>query len=128
MSGEGKDGGGDGAADAGVRLVFEARVHETVSARAVVSNTGSTALYYTWVREERANELGGPGASELPEHFAKFSVHATKLAALADQIYILCTECSLGIPEDWRAKTSFVHGFRIDECLKTQGIDHWHKA
>jgi hypothetical protein len=75
-----------------------------------------------------AASLGGPGASELPEHFAKFSVHATKLAALADQIYILCTECSLGIPEDWRAKTSFVHGFRIDECLKTQGIDHWHKA
>lgn len=75
-----------------------------------------------------AASLGGPGASELPEHFAKFSVHATKLAALADQIYILCTECSLGIPEDWRAKTSFVHGFRIDECLKTQGSDHWHKA
>ena len=75
-----------------------------------------------------AASLGGPGASELPEHFTKFSVHATKLAALANQIYILCTECSLGIPEDWRSKTSFVHGFRIDECLKTQGSDHWHKA
>jgi hypothetical protein len=75
-----------------------------------------------------ASSLGGPVASELPEHFTKFSVHAVKLAAMADHIYILCTECSLGIPEEWRSKTSFVHGFRIDECLKTQGNDHWHKA
>ena len=64
----------------------------------------------------------------MPDGFSKYSQHATKIAALADHIYILCIECTTGIPQEWRAKASFVHGFKIDECLKTKGVNHWLKA
>ena len=70
------------------------------------------------------SQLGG----QIPLGFSKYSVHATKIAALAQHIYILCTGCTTGIPEEWRHKASFVHGFKIDECLKTKGVNHWLKA
>jgi len=69
-------------------------------------------------------ELGG----HLPEGFSKFSAHAIRIALMADHIYILCTECSGGIPAAWRGKASYVHGFKIDECLQTKGVNHWLKA
>jgi len=69
-------------------------------------------------------QLGGP----MPLGFSKYSTHATKIADLAQHIYILCTGCTTGIPEEWRQKASFVHGFEIDECLKTKGVNHWLKA
>ena len=69
-------------------------------------------------------QLGG----QIPFGFSKYSLHATKIAALAQHIYILCTGCTTGIPEEWRHKASFVHGYKIDECLKTKGVNHWLKA
>lgn len=68
------------------------------------------------------------GGAPVPPGFTRFSSHSTKLALLADHIYIVCTKCSLGIPPEWRGKTSFVHGFEIDACLKTEGVNHWLKA
>ena len=65
---------------------------------------------------------------KIPKGFAKFSEHATRIANLAEHVYILCTKCSLMIPNAWQGKASFVHGHKIDECLQTQNADHWHKA
>ena len=65
---------------------------------------------------------------ENSKGFAKFSEHATRIANLAEHVYILCTKCSLMIPNAWQGKASFVHGHKIDECLQTQNADHWHKA
>ena len=70
----------------------------------------------------------GQVKEKIPEGFAKFSEHATRIANLADHVYILCTKCSLMIPSAWQDKASFVHGHKIDECLQTQNADHWHKA
>lgn len=76
-------------------------------------------------------EGGGRTESELgktPAGFTKFSAHSTKLADLADHIYILCMKCSLNIPREWKGKSSFVHGLKIDKCLQTEGVNHWLKA